>query len=687
MLGLIARSRAYVGNDSGPMHCAGALDVPVVARFGGGHWPRFLPLATRSFTATQKLPCFGCAWQCWLDEPECLTGVEAKTILDGFDWLLSDDAAEQRVDLGAPLDARWAKLFGAAEQSTRRLMMARAAPQAAPVRAAQPASVPGARRPKVFVVTPSFNQALYLRETIESVLAQDYDNLDYLVMDGGSTDGSVDILRSYGDRVRWVSGPDGGQAAAIARAWSETDADIVAWLNSDDTYLPEAVSKAVAFLESSPDAAMLYGEAWHTDASGRRLYPYPTKPFDRDALAAECFICQPATFIRRDVFKIVRMPDPELRYCMDYDLWIRISRHFHVGQVGAFLATSRLHLANKSLGEREGLLREAMEVSRKHFGSLHPRWKLVYADYRMERIVARLWPLPAPVHSIAARWMGGRIAAAPFGDGWARPRTILPITCDQDGWMSIDADMPFWPYRRPLLITASYEGRVLASRRIAGPGNFTITVRVPPDADRERPLHLDASQSFFPFQVGSPADRRALSFHILGVRAGRAAGVEDQKRADRWRRLVGRTRFMPAIVQRAVLASYARLVDDPVEGLPYLDGWAGPRTAVDVGRGAGGEDPVVIECECPVWPFSRPLQITVAAADGAAIKTHTVEQQGRFALTFRMPDRSAGNRVVLLANQSFVPRRLGFSDDSRVLSFRILDVNRLPAGAPAAAQH
>jgi ADP-heptose:LPS heptosyltransferase/GT2 family glycosyltransferase len=104
LLGLIRLSRLYVGSETGPMHFAAAMDVPVLALLGGGRWPRFLPSARRSFVATRQLPCFGCGWECWLPEPACLTTVDTRVLLEGLDWLLSEDAPGRRVDSGTPLD-------------------------------------------------------------------------------------------------------------------------------------------------------------------------------------------------------------------------------------------------------------------------------------------------------------------------------------------------------------------------------------------------------------------------------------------------------------------------------------------------------------------------------------------------------------------------------------------------------
>ncbi len=389
------------------MHCAGALGVPVVARFGGGHWPRFLPLAERAFAATQELPCFNCAWQCWLDTPSCMTAIPAQTFVDGVDWVLSSRSPERRVDRGAPLEPSVRLAFTAAMNTAKRLRseLPEPKPAASARDAIRMAPTARARRPKVFVVTPSFNQGRYLRETIESVLRQDYPNLDYFVADGGSSDDSVEILRSYGERLRWTSGPDGGQAAAIARAWASSDAEIVAWLNSDDTYLDGALTAAVDHLLAHPEAAMVYGQAWYTNAAGRQMRPYPTRSFDRKNLAAECFICQPAVFVRREVFQVVDLPDPQLRYCMDYDLWIRIAQHFEISLMERFLATSRLHSDNKTIGQRGPAIREAVQVSRRHFGSVHPNWALMYVQHQLSAIASRLrLPLETP-----RRWLLDRL--------------------------------------------------------------------------------------------------------------------------------------------------------------------------------------------------------------------------------------------------------------------------------------
>ena len=234
-------------------------------------------------------------------------------------------------------------------------------------------------RPLVTVVTPSLNRARFIRETIESVLGQSYPRIEYLVMDGGSRDGTLDILRSYGDRLSWVSERDGGQTQAINKGWRRARGSIIAYLNSDDTYLPGAVETAVAALEAHADAAAVYGEGYHVDEVGRVIEPYPTEPFDMARLAQTCFICQPTVFLRRDVVEGLGYLDESRRYCMDYDLWIRVAQVSRFVHVPAYLATTRIHAATVTHSLRGPVHAEILDTVYRHFRRVSSHWVYGYA--------------------------------------------------------------------------------------------------------------------------------------------------------------------------------------------------------------------------------------------------------------------------------------------------------------------
>jgi len=152
-------------------------------------------------------------------------------------------------------------------------------------------------------------------------------------MDAGSTEGTVDLLRSFGDRLKWVSEPDRGQADAINKGFARTTGEILAWLNADDTYAPGAIRTAAEYLAAHPDVAVVYGNADFVDADGRRIGPCAhVEPFNRDRLIHYSdFIVQPAAFFRRSAFEAVGGVDPNLHWTMDYDLWLKLAdRHvFH----------------------------------------------------------------------------------------------------------------------------------------------------------------------------------------------------------------------------------------------------------------------------------------------------------------------------------------------------------------------
>ena len=202
------------------------------------------------------------------------------------------------------------------------------------------------------MVTPTLDQAEFLGETIDSVLGQGWPGLEYVVRDGGSTDGTRDVLARYGTRVRWTSGPDGGQSAAINAGWRETGGEIVAWLNSDDTYRPGALAAVAWYFAEHPDVDVVYGQCDYVDESGRYLRPYPVEPFDYDRLVERgiAFLPQPATFLRRHVLASVGGLDEDMSYAMDLDLWLRLGARGHrFSYLPRRLATLRLHRRAKSV--------------------------------------------------------------------------------------------------------------------------------------------------------------------------------------------------------------------------------------------------------------------------------------------------------------------------------------------------
>src|SRR5688572_3592389 len=151
--------------------------------------------------------------------------------------------------------------------------------------------------PTLAVVTPSYNTGRYIGDAVRSVLRQDYPRVDYMVMDGGSTDGTVDVLRSFGPRLRWVSQKDKGQSDAINRGFARTRGELLGWLNSDDTYAPGAFHAVAKVFAARPDVDVVYGDATYTDHAGRHVAPcVHVEPFNRERLFRYSdFIVQPAT--------------------------------------------------------------------------------------------------------------------------------------------------------------------------------------------------------------------------------------------------------------------------------------------------------------------------------------------------------------------------------------------------------
>ena len=190
-----------------------------------------------------------------------------------------------------------------------------------------------------------------------------------MVIDGGSTDSSVDILRGYSDRFRWVSGPDRGQSDAINRGFASCRGAIRAYLNSDDVLWPGAIGTAVRHFCRHPEWDLLYGNAYNIDADDRILGHYPTAAYDRGRLLQNCFICQPATLWRAGIADRVGPFDAELHYAMDLDYWLRVDlaggRIVHVPEV---LGCCRVYPETKTFSARERVYCEILQTCMRHAG-------------------------------------------------------------------------------------------------------------------------------------------------------------------------------------------------------------------------------------------------------------------------------------------------------------------------------
>ncbi|MCC7165045.1 MAG: glycosyltransferase [Anaerolineae bacterium] len=222
--------------------------------------------------------------------------------------------------------------------------------------------------PLVSIVTPSFNQAAFLRATIESVLGQSYPRIEYLVMDGGSTDGSVEIIREYSGRLAyWQSAPDEGQATAINAGWRRANGEILAYLNSDDVLTPDAVQLSVQALLNCPEAGLSYGTCVWVNEQGREIGRIEAAPFTLKTLVLQNRLAQPSVFVRRAALDWVGLLDPTMHFLMDYDLWLRIAMHFPVIRIPHILARFRLHDDSKTAQQYRFFLDDNLRLLDKAF--------------------------------------------------------------------------------------------------------------------------------------------------------------------------------------------------------------------------------------------------------------------------------------------------------------------------------
>jgi glycosyltransferase involved in cell wall biosynthesis len=226
--------------------------------------------------------------------------------------------------------------------------------------------------PRFCIVTPSYNTGRYVGAAVRSVLDQDWPEVDYVVMDGGSTDGTVGVLESFGARLKWVSAKDDGQSDAINRGFARVGSgdpdEILGWLNSDDTYAPRAFRAVADYFTAHPDVDLVYGDATYTDPHGRHIARcVHVERFSKHRLFHYGdFIVQPAAFFRRGAFDAVGGIDASIHWAMDYDLWLRIAAAgFRIAYLPKVLAQFRWLAENKTATGGWGRLDEIVGILRR----------------------------------------------------------------------------------------------------------------------------------------------------------------------------------------------------------------------------------------------------------------------------------------------------------------------------------
>ena len=246
-------------------------------------------------------------------------------------------------------------------------------------------------QPLVSIITPSFNQAHYIEATIQSVLGQDHPRIEYIIVDGGSTDGTLDIIKKYEDRLAfWVSEKDKGQTDAINKGFARATGDILAWINSDDTYEPGAVSAAVNYLQEHPEVGMVYADCNFINEQGRVIGKFGSAQTDYRLLRqGYVHIPQQTMFFRADLWRQVGPLDPSFYFAMDYDLWTRLAARTELKYLpGQVWANFRLHTSGKTIAADDRCWPEMVRVHYRDGGSF---LSVIVAKYYLRKLIAPLW--------------------------------------------------------------------------------------------------------------------------------------------------------------------------------------------------------------------------------------------------------------------------------------------------------
>jgi hypothetical protein len=390
-------------------------------------------------------------------------------------------------------------------------------------------------RPLVTIVTPSYNQGHFIRQTIESVLAQDYPRIEYIVMDGGSTDETAAVVAEYASRVKFVSERDRGQSHAINKGFAMAAGEVVSWINSDDVILPGAVRHAVQRFEANPQIGAVYGEGYLIDRDGAVKCRFPaTEKFNLWKLIyASDYVLQQTVYFRRSVFEEIGFIDESLNWGMDWDVLIRIAKRYGLEYIPEYMGCLREYGEAKTFSGGVRRFRELAQIMRRHGAMRYPPGYITYGLDTYQNVVAnaieRMTPAVAErpssfirkavaygAHRVIAKVL--RDCQGLYPDGWAGPalRYMLPAA---SGRVEINGMLPgFSQAFDGQRLTVRCDGRLAAEVDIAV-GEFSVHFDRPRDADplEAAEIEISASKWIVPAKSGMGPDPRKLSYMLRSL--------------------------------------------------------------------------------------------------------------------------------------------------------------------------
>jgi glycosyltransferase involved in cell wall biosynthesis len=387
--------------------------------------------------------------------------------------------------------------------------------------------------PLVTIVTPSYNQGRFIRATIESVLAQDYPNIEYIIMDGGSTDETASIVRQYGGRLRWISEKDRGQSDAINKGFRMAKGEIVSWLNSDDVILSGAVRHAVAAFEAKPELGAVYGEGYLMDEAGNVTGRFPaTEPFNLWKLVyLSDYVLQQTLYFRKSVFEEIGYLDESLHWGMDWDILIRIGKRYMMGYIPHYMGCLREYGAAKTFSGGAKRFRELASIMRRHGSRRYPPGFITYGldtygkiwcDW-IERWTPRFMERPSKILQKkvfdASRFVIDRTireAQGWYSDGWAAPilSYMLP---PGSGGLCITGELPALSGELGRQELRVFSGGQLIGQSALSPGPFALTLDCPSSPASPVSLTIRASRFIIPERCGLGPDRRRLAYILRTI--------------------------------------------------------------------------------------------------------------------------------------------------------------------------